>query len=281
MPPQLAPTSHGPHASKLHALGTAEALARLGVRPGHAVARAILRDARWDVLGAGQVPLLRSPEPARAIAALISLRLGRAARQAADRVLAAAAGGFGAAGIGAGLAAAEALARLRRRAALIALGGAGGFVAATLAHIALRSIAVALMGSSASEVTFGSGAEGAIIGAAAGIGYAFGASTPAGGGLATPRRLARFRAAALTGLACGVAGGLLGLADWGTISVTLDRAGNLYEHSQVGLESLARVLGEGDRHRVTRGLASAFEGLMFGMGLATGLTHRALPRDSR
>jgi DNA-binding winged helix-turn-helix (wHTH) protein len=274
-------------AEQLHALGTAEALARLGVRPGHAVARAILRDARWDVPGAGQVPLLRSPEPARAITALISLRLRRAARQTADRVLAAAAGGalagaaagviaglaligapssqagpglvlalgvvgataggFGAAGIGAGLAAAEALARLRRRAALIALGAAGGFVAATLAHIALRSIAVALMGSGASDVTFGSGAEGAIIGAAAGLGYAFGANTPSGGGLATPRGLARFRAAALTGLACGLAGGLLGLADWGTISVTLDRAGDLYEHSQVGLESLARALGEGDR----------------------------------
>jgi DNA-binding winged helix-turn-helix (wHTH) protein len=308
-------------AEQLHALGTVETLDRLGVRPGHAVARAILRDARWDVPGAGQVPLLRSPAPARAIAALVSLRLRRAARQTADRVLAAAgggalagaaagviagvaligapssqagpglvialavigttAGGFGAAGIGAGLAAAEALARLKRRAALIALGAAGGFVAATVAQIALRSIAVALVGSTASEVTFGSGAEGAIIGAAAGTGYAFGAQTPEGGGLATPKGLQRFRAAALTGVTCGVAGGLLGLAEWGTISVTLDRAGDLYEHSQVGLGSLARALGEGDPHRLTRGLASAFEAFMFGIGLATGLTHRPRSRHSR
>jgi DNA-binding winged helix-turn-helix (wHTH) protein len=308
-------------AERLHALGTAEALRRLAARPGQAGARAILRDARWDVPGAGDVPLLRGPEPARAIAALVALRLRRAARETAGRVLAAAAGGalagaaagliagvalvgvpasqagpglvtalaiigatagsVGAIGIGGGLAAAEALARLRRRRALVALGAAGGFVAATLAHIALRSIAIALMGRNASDVTFGSGAEGAIIGAAAGLGYAFGAHAPAGGGLATPRGLARFRAAALTGLACGAAGGLLGFADWGTISVTLDRTADAYEHSQVGLASLARALGEGNPHRITRGLASAFEGLMFGVGLATGLTHRPLPRHSR
>jgi DNA-binding winged helix-turn-helix (wHTH) protein len=308
-------------AERLHALGTAEALRRLGTRSGHAVARAILRDARWDVPGAGDVPLLQAPAPARAIAALVSLRLRRAAREAANRVLAAAAGGsiagagagliagvalvglpssqagpglvtalaiigaaaggVGAAGIGAGLAAAEALARLRRRTALIALGAAGGCVAATLAHAGLRSIATALIGPAALDVTIGGAAEGLIIGAAAGLGYSLGARAPAGGGLATPRGLARFRAAAVTGLACAVAGGLLGLADWGTLSVTLDRTAQVYERSQVGLGSLARVLGEGDRHPVTRGLTSAFEGLMFGIGLATGLTHRPAPRRSR
>nr|MBA3639656.1 winged helix-turn-helix domain-containing protein [Acidobacteriota bacterium] len=35
-------------AEMLHALGTAEALRRLGTRPGHAAARALLREARWD-----------------------------------------------------------------------------------------------------------------------------------------------------------------------------------------------------------------------------------------
>src|SRR5262245_34334224 len=36
-------------AELLHALGTAEALSRLGTRPRHAFGRALLRDTRWDV----------------------------------------------------------------------------------------------------------------------------------------------------------------------------------------------------------------------------------------
>ncbi len=39
-------------AELLHALGTSDALTRLGTRPGHAGARALLRDARWDAPGA-------------------------------------------------------------------------------------------------------------------------------------------------------------------------------------------------------------------------------------
>src|SRR5262249_5196270 len=35
-------------AERLHALGTAAALARLGSRPGHVQARALLRDTRWE-----------------------------------------------------------------------------------------------------------------------------------------------------------------------------------------------------------------------------------------
>jgi hypothetical protein len=42
-------------AETLHALGTAETLRRLDRRPGHGRARAYLRDARWDVPGAGSV----------------------------------------------------------------------------------------------------------------------------------------------------------------------------------------------------------------------------------
>ena len=48
-------------AETLHALGTAEALRRLDRRPGHARARAYLRDTRWDVPGAAPVPLLGQP----------------------------------------------------------------------------------------------------------------------------------------------------------------------------------------------------------------------------
>src|SRR5882724_9104623 len=45
-------------AETLHLLGTEETLRRLDRRHGHERARALLRDARWDVAGAGPVPLL-------------------------------------------------------------------------------------------------------------------------------------------------------------------------------------------------------------------------------
>ena len=43
-------------AELLHALGTTEALRRLGTRPRHAFARALLRDTRWESVEAGAVP---------------------------------------------------------------------------------------------------------------------------------------------------------------------------------------------------------------------------------
>lgn len=69
-------------AETLHTLGTAEALSRLGRRPGHQRARALLRDTRWDVAGSGPVPLLGAPGGLRALGILLGLRLRRAARLA-------------------------------------------------------------------------------------------------------------------------------------------------------------------------------------------------------
>ena len=47
-----------------------------------------------------------------------------------------------------------------------------------------------------------------------------------------------------------------------------------FDGSGVGLAPLARLLGEQDLRPVTRTIVSAFEGLLFGSGLAFGLTHR-------
>jgi DNA-binding winged helix-turn-helix (wHTH) protein len=80
-------------AELLHQRGTSEAIARLGTRAGHARARAILRDTRWDVPGAGPVPILGAPGVARAATVLVVLRLKRAARIAAGRGVSAAIGG--------------------------------------------------------------------------------------------------------------------------------------------------------------------------------------------
>ena len=81
-------------AETLHELGTAEALDRLNRKPVHAaVARAYLRETRWDVPGAGPVPLLGHPGWLAAAQVLLLLRIRRVARLAGRRWMAAAAGG--------------------------------------------------------------------------------------------------------------------------------------------------------------------------------------------
>ena len=52
-------------AELLHALDTSEALRRLGTRPRHEFARALLRDTRWDSAEAGPVPIRGQPGAVR------------------------------------------------------------------------------------------------------------------------------------------------------------------------------------------------------------------------
>ena len=80
-------------AELLHALGTSEAMRRLGTRPRHAHARALLRDTRWDTAEAGPVPILGEPAPFETACELVMLRLRRAAALAAARWAGASAGG--------------------------------------------------------------------------------------------------------------------------------------------------------------------------------------------
>jgi DNA-binding winged helix-turn-helix (wHTH) protein len=166
-------------AERLHTLGTAGALARLATRPHHAGALALMRDSRWHVPGAGAVPLA-GPQGVAAGLELIRLRLSDMGRTVASRWAGAAgagaiggawagvcggvalllapastarpesivalgsvgfaAGAIGAAGIGAGLAAAEVLARSRRRLALMLCGAAAGAIVGALAYLLLRSL---------------------------------------------------------------------------------------------------------------------------------------------
>ncbi len=162
-------------AEALHLLGTSETLRRLEGREGIAAARSLLRDTRWDVPTAGPVPLLGESGGLRASYHLVWLRLRRATRlarrrwaaavtggalagllsgmagaillrfgpgsQASDAVLIALGvvglviGGIGAAGVGAGLAAAEALFRSFRGGALVVLGALGGGAVGAAAHL--------------------------------------------------------------------------------------------------------------------------------------------------
>ncbi|HXY41050.1 MAG TPA: winged helix-turn-helix domain-containing protein, partial [Vicinamibacteria bacterium] len=91
-PGQLETEDRREAAEQLHALGTAQALVAVEGRPGRAVARALLRETRWDVAGAGPVPILAGPEPLRTAAAVVRLRLHRAIRLAEHRWTAAVAG---------------------------------------------------------------------------------------------------------------------------------------------------------------------------------------------
>ncbi len=298
-------------AETLHRLGTAEALDRLDRRPGHAAARAYLRETRWDVPGAGPVPLLGHPGWLAAARILFLLRIRRVARLAGRRWLAAAAGGaaagavagflgglvlrFGpgstagdgvlamlpllgaatggvaAAGVGAGLAAAEAAFRARRRLALAAAGAASGLAIGAAAHLLGRLVLEGLFGRDLSPLA--GAVEGLVLGGAVGLGY--GLATPtAEGGMATPHGLARVRAALLAGLACALAAGMLGWSGRFLGAMSLDFMAQSFPGSQVGLAPLARLLGEPAPGVVTRVAISAFEGLMFGSGLCAGLTRR-------
>lgn len=298
-------------AEALHALSTAEALRRLDARPGHARARALLRDARFDVPGAGDVPLLGAPGGFEAAGLLVGMRLRRAVRLAGARWTSAAAGGaaagilagvagglalmaapdshvasrvivalalvgalvgaIGAAGVGAGLAAAEALARSWRGPALIALGSLGGGAVGASAHVIGRWTLEDVFGHPLSAV--GGGFEGIVLGAAAGLGYALATWRP-DGGMASPRGGARLWTAALTGLCCAVAAVVLSRAGGHLSGVSLDVLARSFRGSQVGLAPLARLFGEEGVGPRTAAVLGAFEGLLFGGGLALGLTRR-------
>jgi DNA-binding winged helix-turn-helix (wHTH) protein len=303
-------------AELLHRHGTARALERLGVRPGHERARALLRDVRWDVPGAEAVPLYGVPGGMRSARWLVALRWRRALRLAGGRWLGAVVGGagagvvagvagglalrfgpgsaatnavlialplvglviggVGASGVGAGLTAAEALFRSRRGLALVVLAGLGGSAIGSLAHAAGALALEGLFGRDLSPVA--GGFEGLVLGGALGLGYAV-ATPRAEGGMATPRGAARWGAAGIAGLLCGTAAASLGAAGSFLGALSLDLVAQQFPSSQVGLTPLARLLGESEPGLVTRMVVSGWEGLMFGIGVVLGVTRR--PRGPR
>lgn len=297
-------------AELLHALGTAEALRRLGLRPRHSFARALLRDTRWDVADAAMVPIFSEPAPFETAVELVKLRLRRAAALAAARwaggsiggglagVLGGAVGGLillaapgnaasaavipvlaliggccgaaGGAGVGAGLSIAESIARSRR--VLILIGGAslGGGIVGFLAQWLSRWSLTALVGV---RTEIGGGIEGLAIGAAAGLGYGL-ATSVAQGGLAAPRGRRRWGAVSATAAACGLAALCLALAGRPLVGGTIHYIANASAGSQASLTALGRFIGESDFGPLTAAVVATGEGALFGAGLALGLTRR-------
>jgi DNA-binding winged helix-turn-helix (wHTH) protein len=297
-------------AERLHALGTSEALRRLGTRPRHAVARALLRDTRWDAAEAGPVPILGEPAPLDTARELVRLRLRRAAAVVAARWAGASIGGgaaglfagamgglilaltpgsaasiaivavlaaiggccgaAGGAGVGAGLAVAESVARSRRTLALIVGGAVGGGVTGVVAQWLARWSLVALVGVHANV---GGGLEGLAIGGATGLGYAI-ATARTQGGMAAPRGRGRVRTLGITAAACGLAALGLALAGRPLVGGTLHAIAQMSQGSQATLTALGRLIGEPDFGPLTAALIATGEGALFGAGLALGLTRR-------
>ncbi len=280
-------------AEELHALDTAAALRRLDRKEGHARAWAHLRDSRWDVAGAGQVPLLAPPAGPAAWSALAGLRLRRAARLAASRWAAACAGGAaagaiagllggsamaalggsaalsllgalalvgalvagaGAAGVGCGLAAAEALVRSRRTVALASLGAAGGALVGAVAQRVVASFLEALFG--LVGLALGGGLEGLVLGASAGLGFGL-TTRNVSGGLAAPRGRARARTVAATALACALAAAAVSRAGGRLGAASLDAIVGRFPATRVEISRLGLPLREhglGPRTRTVAGL---------------------------
>ena len=297
-------------AELLHALGTSDALSRLGTRHGHASARALLRDARWDSPGAGPVPVLGAPAPFAVARELFRLRLRRAARIVTRRWVGAAAGGglagvaagaagglilaaapgsaatvaiapvlaviggacgaLGGAGVGAGLSLAEASARSRRVLALSSAAALGGGIVGAAVQWLARWGLAALVGL---DVDIGGGLEGVAIGAAAGAGYAI-ATRSAEGEIAAPRGRRRVRAAMITALICGLAGVALTLAGRPLVGGTIHAIADAADGSRATLAPLGRLLGEPDFGPVSGAILAFGEGAVFGLGLAYGLMRR-------
>jgi DNA-binding winged helix-turn-helix (wHTH) protein len=299
-------------AERLHAMGTAEAMTHVTRNPNHGVAAAIMRDARWNVPGAGPVAL-----DARSVLALIRLRIRDARRTMARRwagaaaagalggaaagilgglalhlspasnaspqsslalaAIGAVAGGIGAAGIGAGLAAAEVLARSRRGTALAACGAISGAMVAAIAQIVMRALFDSLLGV---RGVFHAGAvEGLVIGGAAGIGYAVATRQPPGGGIAAPAGRRRLVVAATVGLFTATGATALALSGRVLVGGLVNAIARSFPDTQLVLAPLGYLIGEPDFGPVTRALLSGFEGGVFGSALAWGLTRR--PQESR
>ena len=300
-------------AEMLHALGTTEALRRLGTRPGHVAARALLRESRWDSPGAGPVPVLGEPAPLAVAGELLRLRLRHAARLAATRwggaaaggaiagmaaggigglILAAApdssaplalapvlmaigatCGGLGGAGVGAGLALAEAAVRSQRALALTCGGAFGGALVGSAVQAVTRWALASLVGL---DVDVGGGIEGVLIGGGAGLGFAI-ATRSTQDGLAAPRGKKRLRAALITAAVCGLAGLVISFAGRPLAGGTIHAIADAANGSRATLAPLGRLIGEPDFGPVSRAILAFGEGAVFGLGLAYGLMRR--PRD--
>lgn len=299
-------------AERLHGLGTASAINDLTARPHHGPAIALMRDARWTVPDAGDVPLLADTEAASAIVALVRLRLLDVRRVMARRwtsaaiaggvggslagtiggialvlaplstahprasmalaTLGAMAGVIGAGGVAAGVIVAEVLARSRRLVGLVACAATSGAAVAVAATAVLHALLGALVGV---QLAHGSGAiEGLLLGGCAGLGYGLATLHPNGSGLAAPRGWRRVGAVAIVGACCAAGAIALGLSGRPLVGGLVHAIARASSDAELVLTPLGSLIGDPGFGLRTQTVLSAFEGGMFGVSLAFGLTRR-------
>ncbi len=92
--------------------------------------------------------------------------------------------------------------------------------------------------------------------------------------MATPRGRSRIVAGIPAGGVCALAAALLTWSGSYLGALSLDFLAHSFPGSQVGLEPLARLLGETAPGPVTKLTIGAWEGFMFALGTVLGLTHR-------
>jgi DNA-binding winged helix-turn-helix (wHTH) protein len=297
-------------AQQLHGLDTRRAVDYLVRQPAHAEALALMRDTRWDVPGAGAVPLMRDREGLAAAWALTRIRTREALRVTKRRwaqaaggaagagalagaigglllvaaptsrtpatavvaltALGAVAGFTGAAGMAAGIVCAEAVARSRRGVAIVAGGAIGGFLIGAAVQVVAAWTLFDLFGLT---VRVGGALEGWCLGAAVGAGYAA-TTRRREGGIARPIGTARWRVAAVVA-ACGAATAMA-LSALGSPMVggVIHAVAEASAGSHVQFTPLGAWLGEPAFGPLTQRLVAGLEGGLFGFGLAWGLTRR-------
>jgi hypothetical protein len=179
-------------------------------------------------------------------------------------------GAIGGAGVGCGLAAAEEMAQSYRTASLVLGGAIGGGAVGTAAQWLARWSLAALLGV---RLDVGGSVEGIIIGAAAGLGYGL-ATSRLEGGAGRWSGPGRRRIVPLTSAACGLAALLLTTAGWPLVGGTIHAIASGLDGSQVALTPLGRLIGETDFGTISSAIIGTGEGVLFGAGLANGLTRR-------
>ena len=163
------------------------------------------------------------------------------------------------------------LVRSWRLAALAGLGALGGGLVGFAAH----RVASGLLGRALRPGPAGHRRRPrrACLGAAAGVGFGL-ATRRLVGGAAAPRGRRRLATVAATALACALAGFLVSAAGGRLGAVSLDAIVAGFPSTRVRLDALGRLFGEEGLGPRTRAGLGFGEGLLFGAGLAAGLTRR-------